>query len=150
MSKSNTWETELLSLVFTNANVTLVGDATGLRGSSTAGTLFVSLHTASPGEAGDQTTNEVTYGSYARVAVSRSTGWSVTGNTATNVAAIEFPTGTSGAVVQNATHFAVGTSSTGTGKVLYHGSITSPAGGLFTGNGIQPVITASGLSVSED
>lgn len=150
MSKTDTWENELLALVLTNANVTLVGDATGLRGSTAAGNLFISLHTADPGEAGDQSTSEVTYGSYARVAVSRSTGFSVTGSTGTNVADITFPAGTSGAVVQNATHFGVGTSSTGAGKLLYKGQITVPVGGLFTGNGIQPVITASGLTISED
>lgn len=150
MSKTNTWENELLAMVFTNANVSLIGDATGLRGSSAAGNLFISLHSADPGETGDQTTSEVTYGSYARVSVSRSTGFSVTGSTGTNVAAIEFPTGTSGVVAQNATHFGIGTASSGTGKLLYRGAITSPAGGLFTGNGIQPVISASGLTITED
>lgn len=150
MSKTNVWENELLALVLTNANVSLVGDATGLRGSSTAGSLFISLHTADPGETGDQSTSEVAYGSYARVGVSRSTGFSVTGSTGSNVADILFPVGTSGAVVQNGTHFGVGTSSTGAGKLLYKGQITTPAGGLFTGNGIQPIITAAGLTITED
>lgn len=137
-------------MLFGNANVSLVGDATGLRGSTVAGDLFVSLHTADPGEAGDQSTSEVAYGSYARVSVSRSGGWSVSGNVASNVAAVTFPTGTSGTVAQNATHFGVGTSATGAGKLLYKGQITAPVGGLFTGNGIQPVINAAGLTVSED
>jgi hypothetical protein len=150
MSKTNVFENEFLALLLTNANLTLVGDATGLRGSSAAGSLFISLHSADPGETGDQTTNEVAYGSYARVGVSRSTGFSVTGATGTNVAAIEFPTGTSGTVTQNATHFGIGTAASGTGKLLYRGSITSPPGGLFTGNGIQPVISASGLTITED
>lgn len=151
MSKSNTWENELLALVLTNANVTLVGDATGLRGAATAGSLYVSLHSADPGEAGTQSTNEVTYGSYARIAVARSgAGFSVVGSTGSNVAAIEFPLGTTGTVAQNATYFGIGASASGTGKLLYSGQITSPVGGLFTGTGIQPVISAGGLTITED
>ncbi|HYT46730.1 MAG TPA: hypothetical protein VEP90_30670, partial [Methylomirabilota bacterium] len=66
MSKSNTWESDLLLLVFNNTNAGSIGDATGLRGSSTAGSLYVSLHTADPGETDDQTSSEATYTSYAR------------------------------------------------------------------------------------
>ena len=40
MSKSNAWETALLQHLFTNSDVANVGDATGLRGSSTAGSLY--------------------------------------------------------------------------------------------------------------
>ena len=36
-------------------------------------TRYVSLHTATPGAGGDQTTNEATFGSYARVAVTAAT-----------------------------------------------------------------------------
>ena len=150
MTKSNTWENELLALVLTNANVTLVGDATGLRGASVAGSLYISLHSADPGEAGNQSTSEVTYGSYARIAVARGAGFSVVGSTGSNVAAIEFPLGTTGVVAQNAPYFGVGTSASGAGKLLYSGQITSPVGGLFTGTGIQPVISAGGLTITED
>ena len=52
MSKSNSLENGLLELIFKNTNFANVGDATGLRGSSTAGSLYASLHTADPGEAG--------------------------------------------------------------------------------------------------
>ena len=72
MSKTNAWENGLLLLVFNNTNFANVGDATGLRGSSAAGNLHLSLHTSDPGEAGSQTTNEIAYTSYARVAVARS------------------------------------------------------------------------------
>ena len=78
MSKSNSWENALLLLMFNNSNVANVGDATGLRGSTVAGSLYISLHTADPGEAGDQTTNEIAYTGYARVAVARSgAAWTV-------------------------------------------------------------------------
>ena len=77
MSKSDSWENGLLLLLFNNTNVANVGDATGLRGSTTAGSLYLSLHTSDPGDAGTQTTNEVdtgAYAGYARVAVARASG----------------------------------------------------------------------------
>lgn len=60
MSKSNNLENGFLLLLFNNSNFALVGDATGLRGSSSAGNLYVSLHTSDPGEGGDQSTSEAT------------------------------------------------------------------------------------------
>ena len=48
MSKSNAFENDLLKHVFNNDAIALVGDATGLRGSTVAGDLYVSLHTADP------------------------------------------------------------------------------------------------------
>lgn len=66
-----------LNLLFKNTTWANIGDATGLVGSSTAGSLYVALHTADP-SAGNQNTSEATYTSYARVAVARSgAGWSV-------------------------------------------------------------------------
>lgn len=146
MSKGNTFESDLLSLILNNVNCALVGDATGLRGSTTAGSLYVSLHTADVGEAGSQTTSEATYTSYARVAVSRSgSAWTVTSGTATNAAAIQFPAATGGS--NTITHFAVGTDSSGAGKVLYKGALT---GSLAVSSGITPQFSAGQLSISED
>ena len=146
MSKGNTWETELLQLVFNNTDAALIGDATGLRGSSTAGSLYVSLHTGDPGEAGNQTTSECAYTSYARVAVARSgSGWTVSGNTVTNAALIQFPqcTGSS----ETATHFAIGTAASSTGKILYKGALSAS---LAISSGIQPQFGAGELDGSED
>lgn len=146
MSKGNTFENDLLSLILNNVNCALVGDATGLRGSSTAGSLYVSLHTADVGETGTQTTSEATYTSYARVAVARSgSAWTVSSGTATNAAAISFPAATGG--TNTITHFAVGTDSTGTGKVLYKGALTSS---LSVSSGITPQFSSGQLSISED
>lgn len=145
MSKSNAFETAFLSLVFENSNIANVGDATGLRGSSTAGSLYFSLHTGDPGEAGDQTTSEVTYTSYARVAVARSSsGWTVTGNAVAVDADVQFPAGTGGS--GTATHWGLGTSSSGAGTLLYKGTITPS---IVTGNGVTPKLTA-GTVVTED
>lgn len=146
MSKSNSWENGLLLLLFNNTGFANVGDATGLRGSTTAGSLGVGLATADPGEAGTQTTSEATYTSYARVSVARSgAGWSVSANTVTPVAAITFPAGTGGS--GTVTHFSVGTDlATGAGVLLYSGTVTP---NIVTGNGVTPQLTTS-TSITED
>jgi hypothetical protein len=145
MSKTNTWENDLLLLMFNNTNSTLHGDATGLRGSTVAGSYYLSLHTADPGEAGDQTTSEIAYTSYARVAVARSgAGFTVATNTAAFAAAVVFPAGTGGS--GTATHFGIGCSSSGAGKLLYKGAL-SPT--IVCGNGVTPQINA-GVAVTED
>lgn len=145
MSKSNAFETALLGLLFENTAMANVGDAGGLRATTTAGSLYVSLHTADPGEAGDQTTSEATYTSYARVAVARSSaGFTVTGNAVALDADVVFPAGTGGS--GTATHWGIGTLSSGAGVLLYKGAI-SPT--IVCGNGVTPRLTA-GTVVTED
>lgn len=145
MSKTNAWETALLNLLFENTNTGDIGDATGLRGSSTAGSLYFSLHTADPGEAGSQTTSEIAYTSYARVAVARSAaGFTVTGNAVATDAAVTFPAGTGGS--GTATHFGIGTAASGAGVLLYKGAITP---NIVCGSGVTPILSA-GTVVTED
>lgn len=145
MSKSNTYENDLLQLIFNNVNIALLGDATGVRGSAAAGSLYLSLHTADPGEAGDQTTSEATYTGYGRVAVARtSAGFTVSGNAASLAAAIDFPAGTGGS--GTATHVGIGTSASGTGKLLYKGPLTP---NIACGAGVTPKVNA-GVVVTED
>jgi hypothetical protein len=146
MSKSNSWENSLLLLLFNNTNVANVGDATGLRGSSTAGSLYIGLHTADPGEAGDQTTSEATYTSYARVAVARTSGgWTITGNGVENAATITFPMATGGS--NTITHWSIGTAASGAGVLLYKGAFTSS---LAVSTNVTPEITAGSLDITED
>lgn len=145
MSKTNTWENDVLLLLFNNTNSSLHGDATGLRGSTTVGSYYFSLHTADPGEAGDQTTNEIAYTSYARVAKNRnSTDFTVTGNAVTVNSAVTFPAGTGGA--GTAAFWGLGCSSSGVGKLLYKGAI-SPS--IVCGSGVTPQLN-SGTVVTED
>ena len=68
MAKSTTWEAGLLALLFNNTAFAGVGDTNGLLASVGTGSLYVSLHTADPTAAGNQTSSEVSYGAYARVA----------------------------------------------------------------------------------
>jgi hypothetical protein len=146
MSKADTFENELLLLIFNNTGIALIGDATGIRNASTAGSLFVALHTADPGESGSQTTSEIAYTSYARVSVARSSaGWTVSGNSVTNAAAIAFPAATGGS--GTATHFSVGVAASGTSKALYKGALTAS---LAISSGITPQFAIGQLSVTED
>lgn len=119
MSKGNTWENDFLKLTF---NATAIANIADNASASPLTQLFVSLCTADPGEAGDQTTNEATYTSYARAAVNRNAGgWTVANNVVTNTGATTFPACTGGA--NSITHFAVGTAASGAGKVLWFGPV---------------------------
>lgn len=150
MSMTNTSESNLLKLLFNNTTWANIGDGTGIVGSGAAGSLYVSLHTADPGETGDQTTSEIAYTSYARVAVARTTGgFTVSGTTqVANAAAVSFPacTGSSG----TATYFAVGRASSGAGEIIVSGAITSPASGLAISTGITPSFAIGALVATAD
>lgn len=53
--------TLFLEHILNNADWANVGDAAGLQNSATAGSLYLSLHTSSPAESGNQATNEIAY-----------------------------------------------------------------------------------------
>lgn len=146
MSASNSLENSILLLIFNNTAFANIGDASGLQPSASAGSLYVSLHTGDPGEAGNQTTNECAYTSYERRAVARSgSGWTVSANTVTNAADITFPKATGGS--ETATHFGIGTATSGTGVLLFSGALGS---NLAISTNITPQIATGQLSVSND
>ena len=144
MSKSNFFENTILDHIFRNANIANVGDATGLRGSSAAGSLYISLHTADPGEAGTQLTSEATYTGYARIPVARTAGgWALTSSVASNAAAITFAECTAGSNVIS--HVGIGLSPSGAGELLFSKNLaanrTVSAGATFQINIGQLTIT---------
>lgn len=142
MSKGNTYENDLLKLIF---QAIAIADLADNDATSPLTNLYVSLHTADPGEAGDQTTSEIAYTGYARVAVARTSGgWAVTNNSVSPVANIDFPAGTGGA--GTATHFGVGTLASGAGKLLYSGTVTP---NIVCGNGVTPRLTTAS-TITED
>jgi hypothetical protein len=146
MSATNAFETSLLGLIFTNTDAANVGDATGLRGSTTAGVFWISLHTASPGETGAQNTTEAAYGSYARQDEARNTTqWTVTANTADNDLAITYPQATSGSETE--THFGIGSASTAAGNLFFYGALSAS---LAVSTGITPEFAAGALDVTLD
>ena len=146
MSASNAFETALLTLIFNNTNAANVGDATGLRGSTTAGVFYISLHTADPGETGNQTTSEATFTSYARISVARTSGgFTIAGNTVTNAAAVTFAACTGGS--NTITHFGIGSDVSGTGNLFFSGALTAS---LAVSAGITPNFAIGQLSTTAD
>lgn len=136
MSKSNDLENDVLAKIFQDVDFSWDAGAT----------LYVSLHTGDPGEGGSQTTNECTYGDYARVAVTRdATGWDVAGNQASNDDLLQFPQASSG--TETVTHVGIGTAASGAGRLLYKGLLNSS---IPVQSGIQPQFAANQLVVQED
>lgn len=146
MSMSNAAEAALLDLLFLNVDWAGIGDAGGLQNSAAAGSFYISLHTADPGEAGDQTTSEVSYTGYARVAVARSgAGFSRSGSTISNVATVQFGECSSGSAT--ATHFAIGSASSGAGQIVLSGALSASRA---ISAGITPLFNASALTATVD
>ncbi len=135
MSKGNTTENDIVKFLFNNAAMPSYGS-----------NLYLALHTADPGEAGDQTTAECAYTNYTRVAVSRDAGgWSVSGSQSQNVALIQFPVSGSGPEV--ATHLSIGTAPSGAGQIIASGALSAS---LTINNLIQPQFAIAGISYVED
>ena len=146
MSMSNASETNLLNLLFNNTDWANVGDAAGLQNSAAAGSFYVALHTADPGDAGNQSTNEVSYTGYGRVAVARTAGgWTVSGNQVSNTATVQFGECTAGSAT--ATHFSVGLLTSGAGDILYSGALSASRS---ISSGITPLFNAGALQGTID
>lgn len=142
MSKSNTFENDLVKLIFNGTPIPNIADNAG---SGPLAVLYLGLHTADPGEAGDQETSECAYTSYDRVAVDRdNTGFTISNNEAALAADQDFPECTGGS--EEATHFTVGTAASGAGKMLYRGAL-SPS--IVISAGVIPRLKA-GTKCTED
>lgn len=142
MSKGNTFENDLIKLIFQATAIANIADNAA---SSPLTNLYAALHTADPGEAGTQQTSEAAYTSYARVAVARTSGgWSVSTNIASPVAAITFPAATGGSETE--TFGSVGVASSGATKLLYSGAITP---NIVVSSGVTPQLTTAS-TITED
>lgn len=135
MSLSNATETEILAYIFDSTAPAWAGNAD----------FYVALHTADPGEAGTAVTNEATYTDYARVAVSRTTGFTVSGNSVENAGLLQFPQ--SGGAGVTCTHWSLVTTASGAGQVIVRGALGSS---LPTDAGIQPQFAAGDLTTTID
>ena len=103
-----------------------------------ASTLYLSLHTGTIGAGGDQTTNEISYTGYARVAVTRNSSGSFTAassGASANGALISFGNATGGSFPLTATHIAIGEASSGAGTAIEYTALNSS---LVINNNIQP------------
>jgi len=141
MSKSDAFETDYLKLIFNGTSIANLADNTA---TSPATTLTVALHTSDPGEGGNQTSNEISYTGYARVAVARTSGgWTVTGNSVSPVATITFGqmTGGAGGTV---THASVGTGVSN--YMIYSGTLTP---NILVQTGVNPQIPTSSTIIED-
>ncbi len=136
MSASDAFENALLLLIFNGTAWANIADNAA---SSPITNWQLSLHTADPGDAGSQTTSEIAYTSYARKAVARTSGgFTVSTNTASLAANQDFVAGTGGS--GTATHFGIGTASSGAGILEVSGTVTP---NIVCGNGVTPRLTTS-------
>jgi hypothetical protein len=143
MSKSDVFENDLLKLIF---NATPIAGLADNAASAPVATLYLALHTADPGEAGNQSTSEISYTGYARAGIARTAGaFTVTNNSVSPVANTSWPASTGG-TGGTATHWSIGTLATGTGKILYSGPLTP---NITVVSGVQPVYS-NASTVTED
>ena len=146
MSASNTFETDLLNLIFQKTLPSYLGTLSGTGDTN----FYLALFTQDPTEAGTLT-NECTYGSYARVAVARTSGgWTVSSpggvGTASNTALVQFVKSTS--TSSDATYVGLMSGGTpGAGTLLASLQLTTPTP---TTTGIQPQFDAGTLTFTLD
>jgi hypothetical protein len=111
-------------------------------------TLYLSLHTGSIGGAGDQTTNEVSYTGYSRVAVTRTSSGTfaaASSGASENSALITWGNATAGSFPITATHAAVGESASGAGTAIQYTALDAA---LVINLNIQPKLDIGELDFS--
>jgi hypothetical protein len=133
---SDAVETALLALIF---NATAWANYADNAASTPQTNVAVGLHTADPTDSGSMTSSETSYTSYARASVARTSGgWTVTGNSVSPAANIDFATGTGGS--GTVTHFSTGKTGGGAAAIIMAGTVTP---NISVGNGIIPRLTTS-------
>lgn len=132
---NSTFANALLLLLF---NATTIANVAVNATSSPITSVYVSLHTADPGN-GTQATSEAAYTSYARVGVVRtSSGWTVSTNTVVPVATISFPAATGGSETE--AYAGLGTTVSGATALWFSGAI-SPT--IAVSSGVTPQLTTA-------
>jgi hypothetical protein len=147
VSKTNAFETDVAALIFHGTGIPGLADNAA---ASPLTNLYLSLHSADPGEAGDQTTSEVAYGGYARLAVSRSSAGFALFTAASTSSSfgcavyvrpdLLWPTCISGSAT--VTYIGVGTDATGAGKLLYRCALLG-SGSISISTGLTPSLLGS-------
>jgi hypothetical protein len=138
-------ESNILKLYF---NATAIANIADNAATSPITTTPLALHTADPGDAGNQSTSEIAYTSYARATPARTTGgWTISGSAPTQAAlaaAVNFAAGTGGS--GTATFFSVGKTNTGATDIFFSGTITP---NIVTGSGVTPQLTTATVCTLE-
>ena len=135
MSKANTTENDILKMM-------LQGTDPAWRAGAT---IYLALYTADPGEAGTAITNEATYTNYARVAITKASGWTDGGSSFGNAGLLQFPQcGASGNTI---THFGLVSTASGAGQLFVSGALNDS---LAVANLIQPQFAIGAITIVED
>lgn len=141
MSKSDFFENAFLQLILHGVTIANIADNAA---ASPAANLSIALHTADPGEGGDQSTNEATYTGYARENVVRSaSGFDIVANVGSLANDVLF--GSPSAGTETLTHFSIGT---GVGDTMLWSGSLSPVVGIVPGG--QPPNLTTGTTITED
>lgn len=136
MSFSDTTENAIMALIF---NATAWSNYADNASGTPQTNIALALHTADPGDTGNMTTSEIAYTSYARASVARTSGgWTVTGNSVSPAANIDFAAGTGGS--GTATYLSTGKTGGGSAVILLSGPITP---NVVCGSGVTPRITTA-------
>lgn len=121
----STFRNDLLKLTY---NATAIANVADNAATAPLTNISVSLHTADPGS-GTQATSEVAYTGYARVSVARTSGgWTVTANSVSPAANIDFGQRTDNGAAQVVTHWSTGVTGGGATKIFDRGVIGAIAG----------------------
>ncbi len=137
MSKSNACENDFQEYLFGGTRPTWDG----------ASQLFISLHTADPGEGGTQATNEATYTGYARMAVSRPGGFTIAGAVASLAAQLVFGERTDAGATETIVYVGIGVAGSGATKLLHSYALNSA---IEVDQNDSPYIPAAGFTITED
>lgn len=141
----DTTRNDILLLYF---NATAIANLADNAASSPLTNLHVALHSGYVGSSGNQTTNEITYTGYARVAVARTNGgWTVSANLVVPVATIGFGACTAGSAT--AMFATIGTAATSTGKVIARAGIGGAIQVVSAATSDSITAIAHGLAVSD-
>jgi len=135
MSFSNAAETDVLEYIFNGTNVAWDANTD----------LWIALHTANPGETGTAVTSEATYGSYARLALTRATDFTVSGNSVSNTNLEQFVACTSGSNI--ITYASIVDTASGAGNILVYAALSSS---ITVSTGVQPQFAIGALSFTLD
>jgi len=136
MSKSDYFEQAMLDLIFLGIAIDGIAED-----DQTPASLELALHTADPGEAGNQLTSEAP--NIARLTMTRVGGtWTRSGSVVSNTALVTFPQNTGAAVT--VTHWSAGI--VGTDNMNYYGALDSP---MIIDTNVAATFPASALTIEE-
>lgn len=141
MSVTTAFATQILGLILEGTAIANLADNAA---SAPITEFYISLHTASPGIAGTQETNETAYTGYQRQTIARSpAGWTVSSGSDVNDADISFPI-CAGSPGSDITHIGIGLSSSGAGTLRLFGELDDS---FVMQVGTTPIISATELAV---